>query len=724
MLIAAGSINIAQGQQPTSTSLATSANPGVFGQGLTLTATVAPGGATGKVTFYDGTTIVGIGAISGGRATLSTKLLVAGVRYLKARYGGDAVFGASTSATVIQKVATVAQNGFSHFGGFSEAGIGANSLAIGDFNGDGKSDVAVTLAGSIGVMLGVGDGTFLPPTKFKAGSQPWFVAVGDFNGDGKADLAVANLTDNNVSILLGNGDGTFKPPVNYPSGNSPYSIAVGDFNGDGQADIAVTSYGGVNVLLGNGDGTLKQAFSYPVGNPLNSPTSVAISDFNGDGRADLVVANPSELSSQVGQFGNNVSILLGNGDGSFQVAVNYKAGANPYFVTVADFNGDGKSDFAVVGANISVFLGNGDGTFHSPVNYIVGIGARTIAVGDFNGDGKTDLATHIGITTPVGQINDICLLIGNGDGTFQSPPPCWVPPPNASTSGPSAPSISALPWDFNGDGRTDLALLSGGGGSPVGYVVVFLGALPIPTFAPTGVVNSASYAGDGIVAPGEIISIFGSGLGPAPFVTLQLDGSGKIASFLGGVQVLFDGLPAPVIFAGFGQLSAIVPYGTGGKVSTQVQVSYQGSVSAPVTMGVFRARPGIFTFDASGRGQGAVLNQDGSVNSGTNPAAVGSYISIYGTGEGQTLPGGVDGRLGTLTPEIPLQRVKILIGGPNVFLGSSAEIQYAGGVYGLVAGVIQINAQIPQGIKSGSAVPLVLRVGDGEFSQVVTIAVK
>src|SRR5580658_1154106 len=151
------------------------------------------------------------------------------------------------------------------------------------------------------------------PSAFGAGTEPDSVAVGDFNGDGKLDLAVANEGSNNISILLGMGDGTFQAAVDYGAGTAPDSVAVGDFRRDGKLDLVVANDGSnnVSILLGNGDGTFQAAVNYGVG---SAPTSVAVGDFNGDGKLDLAVVN--ELS-------NNVSILLGNGDGMFQAAVNY-----------------------------------------------------------------------------------------------------------------------------------------------------------------------------------------------------------------------------------------------------------------------------------------------------------------------------------------------------------------------------------------------------------------
>ena len=166
------------------------------------------------------------------------------------------------------------------------------------------------------------------PSSYSVGINPNSVAVGDFNGDGKLDLAVANSFDNFVSVLLGKGDGTFQAAVNYGTGSGPLSVAVGDFNGDGKLDLVVTNAfdNNVSVLLGNGDGTFQAAVNYGAG---SAPNSVAVGDFNGDGKLDLAVANNGS---------NNLSVLLGNGDGTFQAAVNYSAGKGPYSVAVGDFN--------------------------------------------------------------------------------------------------------------------------------------------------------------------------------------------------------------------------------------------------------------------------------------------------------------------------------------------------------------------------------------------------
>jgi hypothetical protein len=212
----------------------------------------------------------------------------------------------------------------------------------------------------------------------------------------------------------------FSGPTNYPVGNSPLGVAVGDFNGDGKKDLGVvnTADQTVSILLGNGDGTFQPAVNYPCGSTCSF---VAVGDFNGDGKLDLAVSNGSA---------NTVSILLGNGDGTFQVPVQYSAGASADYVAVADFNNDKKPDLLVsTGGSISILLGSGDGTFQAPVitSSIGGSQPAThfVAVGDFNGDGKLDVATGSGsiqfLQNAVINSGNLVVLLGNGDGTFQPP---------------------------------------------------------------------------------------------------------------------------------------------------------------------------------------------------------------------------------------------------------------------------------------------------------------
>jgi hypothetical protein len=274
---------------------------------------------------------------------------------------------------------------------FPVSGQNVNNAAVADFNGDGKPDLAISLpdANQVQVLLGNGDGTFTAMSPI-AVSAIFKVATGDFNGDGNADLAVVGYGSSSVDILLGNGDGTFTPGATIPV-SGPSAVAVADFNGDGIADLAVVNGGSdtVTILLGKGDGTFTAVVSTPATG--FEPLSIAAGDFNGDGILDLAVSNQNDGYPNPG----TVTVLLGEGDGTFTTAPTLDSGSIPYTVVVADMNGDSKADLVTgnAGSNTaSVFLGNGDGTFAAPLSPPVGINPVGAGVGDFNGDGLADVA--------------------------------------------------------------------------------------------------------------------------------------------------------------------------------------------------------------------------------------------------------------------------------------------------------------------------------------------
>jgi hypothetical protein len=317
------------------------------------------------------------------------------------------------------------------------------SIAVGDFNHDGILDLAVVsyCCGPTGVsiLLGRGDGTFEPSITYPAGDQPFSVVAADFNHDGNLDLAVANSLSNYVSILLGNGDGTFRPgPQNPPLVQPAVFVAVGDFNADGIPDLVTIEDNGychcISVLLGNGDGTFQDAI---VTQPSFVVQAIGIGDFNHDGKLDLATAGTFGFSS-------SVNILLGNGDGTFQYGASYPGGTLPANIAVTDLNGDHRPDLAISnseGGSISVLLGDGDGTFQPPVDYPTAF-PSWVAVGDVNGDHIPDL-----IAANFDFSSGVSVLLGNGDGTFR---------PGVFYAGGIETSYVAL-GDFNGDRQADLA---------------------------------------------------------------------------------------------------------------------------------------------------------------------------------------------------------------------------------------------------------------------------
>ena len=234
--------------------------------------------------------------------------------------------------------------------------------------------------------------------------------------------------------------------------------------------------------------------------------------------------------------------------------------------------------------------------------------------------------------------------------------------------------------------------------------------------SPKGVVNAASYL-TGPVAPGEIIAMFGSGLGSLNGVGTTLDPTGLVSNSVAGRKLLFDGQPSPLFYVRADQINAVVPYSVAGKASTEVQLDCKGAKSNSVTLSVASVAPGIFTADSSGKGLGAILNQDGSLNSSSKPAQAGSIVIIYATGQGQTNPPGIDGKLATAPYPQPVLPVSLTIG------GIPAEILYAGAAPGF-AGLMQINARLPAGVTPGNSVPVVLSIGGNPSQPGVTLAVQ
>jgi hypothetical protein len=398
-----------------------------------------------------------------------------------------ALFLTSITILVVFPVTAAASDSFRSAVAYDAGAPCLNSIAVADVNRDGILDVLTAggcpdingqgLPGSVSVLLGKGDGTFQPAMVYDSGGvNTTSLQVADVNGDGKPDVLAASVCSTAacpipvVAVLLGNGDGTFQPPVTYDSGLQARSLAVADLNKDGKLDLVVAGdyvpgrpLTLISVLLGNGDGTFQSAVTYGSGTAV----SVVLSDVNDDGRLDaLVTILCSDAYCKSGFLG----VLLGNGDGTFQPALTYDAGYQPVSLAVADVNGDGKADALVtkqltsssLHSAVGVLFGNGDGTFGPVMSYDSGApAAMSLAVGDVNLDGQPDLVVA---HCTLGKSNGYTCPSGSGivSVLLGNGDATFGAPVRYASGGVWARSVAVS--DVNGDGLPDLLVANAFGG--------------------------------------------------------------------------------------------------------------------------------------------------------------------------------------------------------------------------------------------------------------------
>jgi hypothetical protein len=449
-------------------------------------------------------------------------------------------------------------------------GYAAASFVVGDFNGDGKPDIATSgfpqqVGGgpSVSVATGKGDGTFNAAQNANVGETATALAAGDFRGDGKLDLVLAsNLGSNSLTVLPGNGDGTFAAAPAATANVLPFEIEAADFNGDGKPDLAVLGEIGVAVLLGNGNGTFRPGPQLTVEG--SAPGAFAIGDFNGDGKQDIAV-----------DTGSGIDVFFGNGNGTFQAPkeiVNFAISDNIVSMVAGVFVPGGGLDLAVLAltqqspnnSEVTLLLNNGNGTFIKGQTIHVGDDASSLATADFNGDAKLDLVTTSFL--PGGNHN-VEVLLNKGNGTFNAP----------VITTPGGRSTTVATGDFNGDGKPDVLLtdyfdntvsvLPGNGNGSFGTPLVFhfnnpvqeVGAPAVGDFfgdgklsvaVPTGLGEVSVLRGNGDATFQADIDYLGDfhGQEPAAVVAADFNGDGKLdlaaTSFLAGdVSVLLNTSP-------------------------------------------------------------------------------------------------------------------------------------------------------------------------------------
>jgi uncharacterized protein (TIGR03437 family) len=462
-----------------------------------------------------------------------------------------------------------------------------------------------------------------------------------------------------------------------------------------------------------GDGT--QGYSGDGGPAINAQLHLATS-VAADRQGNLFIVDLDGPRIRKVSADGTIATVAGNGQTGFSGdgGPATSAAMNPGYPFFQD---DGPGGGVTVDNSGNLFFAD---TYNYRIRRISPNGIITTVAGNgefgISGDGGAAISAKLAEPFDVAADNDGNLFISDpGNGRIRK----------ISSSG-GVTTIAGGGNDFPGDGGpATSAAISPAGIAADGAGNVYFADLssdsirvlrPIARSAWIGAVVDAASQRATPVSPGKIVVIYGLGLGPAQLIENQAN-NGQFSKELSGTAVSFNGIAAPVLYTSATQVAAIVPYAIAG-TTTQVSVTYQGEVAAEVAIPVAPSAPSLFTSNQTGTGYAAAVNAaDGTVNTAANPVKVGGYISLYATGEGQTAPGGLDGRLVGSTPAHPILPVSVTVD------GIPATVQYAGGAPGQVAGLAQINVQIPAGVQPGGYVPVALKVGDQTSSPAVWIAV-
>ena len=623
--------------------------------------------------------------------------------------GQPLTFSIATSTTAGGNWLSVSTNSAATPATFTVA-VAPAGLAAGSYNGT----ITLTAAGAGNSPVAIG------MTLVVSASALLVVSPGSLVFDVAAGTAGSVVR----SVSLISTDGT---PLSFTVSSSTSAgggwLLVGPQSGSTPSTLNIS----VNASgLSTGSYTGSVAVTAAVS--ANSPQTIAVTVRVA--AAAAIAASPGSLSFTQATGGAppalaNLAITSSGGAVSFTAGATTSSGGNWLSVTPSG---------AVTPATLSV-LANGGGLVpgsysglitivsaeasNSPLNITV-----TLTVGATLASSATSLAYsfQIGSSTPASQT--ISLSASGGvalefTAAASTTSGNWLAVSPASGATPATLNVSVNPAGLAAgthDGAITIAS-TGAVTSPLRVTVrLVVTAAPIVPFI-ASVTNAASFQPSS-VSPGLIVTLFGTTIGPTGGVGLRVNASGVLDTSIGDTRVYFDGIQAPRIFASDRQTSAIVPYTIAGRFNTRMQVEYQGVRSNVVELRVVDAAPGVFTLGSTGAGQGAILNQNFSVNGPANPVPRGSVVMIYATGEGATTPAGVDGLVTGSVLRLALQTVSVTIA------GQTADVLYAGSAPGLVSGVVQINARVPASVTPGSTAPVFVTIAGARSQTGVTMAVQ
>jgi uncharacterized protein (TIGR03437 family) len=567
------------------------------------------------------------------------------------------------------------------------------------YSGDGGSATSAQLNTPMGVAVG----TATVSNPFPTAPNLYIADTANNVVRSVANGVIANFAGTGTAGSSGDGNAAAGAQLNDPQGlavDSAGNLYIADTQNHRVRKVA---NGNISTVAGNGTAGFGGDGAAATSAQLNLPFGVAV-----DAAGNLYIAEFGNNRVRKVATNGNIGTIAGNGVSGYSGDKGQATSAQlngPQGVAVDSAGNVFIADSAnnrvrMVAPNgvITTVAGTGaagvSGDGGPAVNALVGnpVALATDGVGNVyiaDGSARVRKLFLSGIITTIAGTGTRGY---SGDGGSAS---------NATLNGPSAVAVNATGsvWVADTLNNAVRLLQFAGGGTTVGAVT-------------SGASNLS-----GPVAPGEVIVIWGSGLGPTTLAQYQADANGLLPTSLGGTSVFVNGVLAPLVYTSANQVAAVVPFGINGSLS-QLYVQWQNVTSAPFNLSVASQIPGIFTLNGSGTGQAAAINnKDGSINGAAHPAKVGDYVQLYITGAGQTNPAGTDGLINVGAGPVPIGAVTVTIGGQN------ATVNFAGGAPGAVAGVIQVNAQIPSGITAGGAVPVVVQVGTSNSQPGVTLAV-